>query len=288
MRGFLCIDKSPGRTSRDAVNVVQRLIRPVKVGHAGTLDPMATGVLVLAVGSATKLISYVQRMPKSYSASFELGKRSDTEDITGKVEVVNVSRTPTLAEVEEAAAEFIGEIMQLPPKFSALRVNGKRAHALARAGEEVELKPRPIRIHRIRVTHYDFPELQMDVECGSGTYIRSLGRDIGDRLGCGAAMSALRRTQIGGFCLDESVETKRLLTPEDVAQRLAPIGCGVDLPTHHLTAVQQDHVAFGRTFECKAASELEFAALDDSGELIAVMKQVEGPWYKSTVNFVAK
>ena len=181
-------------TSRRAVDLVERLARPAKAGHAGTLDPLATGVLVVCVGAATRLIEYVQRMPKRYRATFLLGRQSPTEDIEGEVTELPDAPIPTLDEIAAAAGRFVGRIAQRPPAFSALKVAGRRAYKLARAGQPPQLAPRPVEIFAAEIKSYQYPELVMEVECGSGTYIRSLGRDLAESLGTAAVMSALVRT----------------------------------------------------------------------------------------------
>lgn len=241
----------------------------------------------MALGRATKLISHVQQMPKSYSATFELGKTSDTEDITGTVEQHDVVNPPTRAQVDAVCQQFIGEVMQLPPKYSALRVKGRRAHALARAGMDVKLEPRPIRIYELVVTNYHFPDLHMDVRCGSGTYIRSLGRDIGERLGCGAVMSALRRTQIGRFRVEKSVTTTDLTSKDQLEQHLYPLRDGTDLPIHQATAKQISDLRFGRNITIESAAA-EIAAINGEGDLLAVVKGVGGNQYHPTINFIAQ
>ena len=181
--GLFNVNKPTGLMSRRVVDHVQRLVRPAKAGHAGTLDPLASGVLVVGVGPATRLIDYVQRAAKRYTATFLLGRESDTEDVEGIVKDWNDPPTPTLDEIQQAAKQFVGEIQQRPPAFSALKVkrqDGKsvRAYELARSGEAVDLKPRPVTIHDIQIQDYEYPELTLDVRCGSGVYVRSLGRDL--------------------------------------------------------------------------------------------------------------
>ena len=201
MFGLLNVHKPAGITSRDVVNRIQRVVRPVKVGHAGTLDPLATGVLVICLGSATRLIEYVQRMPKHYRGTFLLGRKSDTEDIEGEIEVLDAAPQPSIDEIHAALPQFVGTIRQRPPAYSALKVGGKRAYQLARAGQEVQLAARPIEVYSLSLQHYEYPEIVLDIQCGSGTYVRSLGRDLADGLGTGAVMSALERTAIGDFDL---------------------------------------------------------------------------------------
>ena len=167
MFGILNVDKPKGMTSRDVVNVVQRIIRPVKVGHAGTLDPLATGVLVLMVGRATRLTEYIHSVSKTYLGTFQLGKVSNTEDIEGEVVSRNVLAVPNLKDVKAVVASFSGVQQQMPPAFSALKVNGKRAYDLARQGEKVELQPREIQVFHIEVVAYKYPVFTIVVKCTS-------------------------------------------------------------------------------------------------------------------------
>src|SRR6478609_12096076 len=206
MFGLLNVDKPAGITSRDVVNRVQRLVRPHKVGHAGTLDPLATGVLVIAIGPATRLIEYVQRMPKSYQGTFLLGRTSDTEDVEGNVVELPHTPVPSRDDILAAIPRFLGTIEQRPPAFSALKVAGQAAYKLARRGEAVELAARPVEIISIDLVRYEYPELELRVRCGSGTYIRSLGRDLAEALGSAAVMSQLRRIAIGPFQVEESLQ----------------------------------------------------------------------------------
>src|SRR5262249_42878481 len=165
-------------TSRAVVDCVARPLRGVKVGHAGTLDPLASGVLVVCVGAATRLIELVQRMPKTYQTVVRLGSRSDTLDADGEVTATPSPRVPHETEVRHALEAQVGTILQQPPEFSALKVAGKRAYDLARAGESVALQPRPVRIDRVELLAYEWPHLTLEIDCGSGTYIRSIARDI--------------------------------------------------------------------------------------------------------------
>lgn len=202
------------------VNHVQRLVKPLKVGHAGTLDPLATGVLVICVGPCTRLIRFVQQQPKTYRATFELGLQSDTEDITGRVEPYPDAVSVTREEIERVLPEFEGRISQIPPRFSAVHVRGKRAYKLAREGREFELEPREVHVHRLTLLDFQPPHLQLEIQCGSGTFVRSLGRDVGRRLACGAVMSQLERTAVGVFELGKSVALEQL-TSESLPEQLA-------------------------------------------------------------------
>jgi len=272
MFGLLNINKPQGVTSRDVVNRVGRVLRGVKIGHAGTLDPLATGVLVLCVGPATRLVEYIQRMPKRYVGTFLLGRASDTEDVEGHVtELVDPPR-PTLEQIERALPNFIGEIDQLPPAFSALKVGGRRAYDLARKGETVALKPRKVAIHEIAVTRYEYPELELEIACGSGTYIRSLGRDIARSLGTEAVMSALQRTAIGEFHVEQACQTQQL-TEASVANFLLPPSRALaELPSLRLTGDEIRRISHGMSIENRWESHAkEIAGLDESDRLVAIL-----------------
>src|SRR5262245_4373344 len=186
MNGLLVIDKPSGMTSRDVVNRVQKWFpRKTKIGHTGTLDPLATGVLVVCVGQATRLADYVQAMGKSYSSRFRLGATSTTDDADGDVTEAPSAKVATREEIEEALEAFVGNVEQVPPAVSALKVDGQRAHDLVRKGKDVQLAARTVRIDAIRVIAYEWPFLEVEVDCGKGTYIRSIARDLGAALGCG-------------------------------------------------------------------------------------------------------
>ncbi len=214
--GLLVLDKPGGVTSRDAVDRALRWFpRGTRVGHTGTLDPLATGVLVLCLGAATRLAEYVQRMSKTYRAGVRLGARSDTDDADGAVTAAPPlpSLPPRVGEggvggaaaVAAALAGFVGAIDQTPPAFSAAKVAGRRAYALARQGQEVDLRPRTVHVYGIDVLKYEYPWLDLEVRCGKGTYIRSLARDLGERLGCGGLVQTLRRTRVGPFVAEDAV-----------------------------------------------------------------------------------
>jgi tRNA pseudouridine55 synthase len=204
--GLLVLDKPAGMTSREAVDHAQRWFpKGTRIGHTGTLDPLATGVLVLTVGVATRLSEYVQRMEKTYRTTIRLGATSDSDDAEGTIRHTDVAAPPDRARVDGVIKEFVGEIDQVPPAFSAVSVTGQRAYRLARRGKEVNLPARRVRIHAIAVAAYEYPRLDLEVRCGKGTYIRSLARDIGQRLGCGGYVEALRRTRVGSFEADDAL-----------------------------------------------------------------------------------
>lgn len=278
MIGILNINKPTGWTSRDVVNRVQRLVRPAKAGHAGTLDPLATGVLVVCVGQATRLIEYVQRMPKRYVGTFQLGVTSPSDDTETELTAVAAAQVPTLAELQQAAPKFVGCIEQRPPAYSAIKLQGQRAYELARRGQEVELRSRPVTVHSIEVMRYEHPELVLDIRCGSGTYIRSLGRDLAESLGTGAVMSELIRTDIGDFNVEQSC------TPEEVLEQgvepfLQPAsGAVANLPTITLTDSDMEDIRHGRSIDRRDLDAAEVAAMDSLGRLVAVLVPRRGAW----------
>ena len=207
LNGILCIDKPEGFTSFDVVAKLRGIAGTRRVGHAGTLDPMATGVLPLFFGRATKACDILPRQDKRYLADFKLGVTTDTQDSTGRVLRERDPSEVTEARVREAAARFTGEILQVPPMYSALRVEGKRLYELARQGVEVERKARPVTIRSLEVLSWDGAAhtCRIDVHCSKGTYIRTLCHDIGRQLGCGGTLYALRRTMAVGFRLEQAV-----------------------------------------------------------------------------------
>lgn len=248
MFGVLNLHKPQDVTSRDVVNVVQRLIKPVRVGHAGTLDPMATGVLLVCVGAATKLISILQEAPKTYIAEFRLGERSDTDDSTGEVEVVAGASTADEQQLKTALTNFVGQIDQVPPQYSAVKVKGRRAYALARRGEQMELTSKSVHVHSIQVLNYEWPVLSLKIECGSGTYIRSIARDLGQQLGCGGLMSALQRSAIGRFDVANAVAPAEL-TADHLAEHLVnPIHVVQHLAKYRCSSEEQKLLKTGRSW----------------------------------------
>lgn len=222
MNGLLVVDKPAGMTSRDAVNRAQRWFpRGTKIGHTGTLDPLATGVLVVCVGAATRLADYVQAMGKSYASRFRLGATSTSDDADGTVADGPAVPPPPREQIDAALSAFVGVVEQVPPAVSALKVGGRRAHDLARQGKEFALSARPVRIDAIRVVGYGWPFLDVEVDCGKGTYIRSIARDLGAALGCGGLVQTLRRTRVGPFTAEQGVRVDA--PPADLGAVLRPM-----------------------------------------------------------------
>ena len=270
--GFLNINKPPGMTSREAVDQVQWLVGRIKIGHAGTLDPIATGVLLVCLGGATRLVDYIHRLPKSYTATFLLGRSSPTDDVEGEVTELESPPRPSLADIRQAAVKFTGEIEQRPPDYSAVKVRGQRAYKLARAGRTVELQAKTVRVDWIDVVSYDYPELVLDITCGAGTYIRALGRDLAESLGTAAVMSALVRTSIGNFQLKDACELADL-TAENLQQRLIPPLRALEgMPVLKLSGEEIAQIRNGHTIPRELpCGEEEFAGVDDRGRLVAML-----------------
>jgi tRNA pseudouridine55 synthase len=266
--GLLNLNKPIGVTSRDVVNRVSRPLRKVKVGHAGTLDPLASGVLVVCIGAATRLIEYVQRMPKTYRATIRLGATSDTLDADGRVVETIDPRVPTQSDVESALMTQLGTIEQMPPQFSALKVAGKRAYDLAREGETVALVARPVEVYRIELLRYAWPLLEVEIDCGSGTYIRSIARDVGEILGCGGLIDVLMRTRIGPFRLDDAIDPESL-SRETIPGLLRPaIEALAGLPRVAIGAEDVARIVRGQGIAGQGSGEV--ALIGPEGELVAV------------------
>jgi tRNA pseudouridine55 synthase len=245
--GVLAVDKPAGPTSHDVVALARRTLGTRRVGHFGTLDPFASGLLVLGVGPATRLAPFCVEHPKTYRATVRLGVRSDTDDMEGTIEEARAPAIPDLAAVEEACAAWEGSVLQVPPAYSAKHVRGGRAYALARAGRAVTLEAVRVRIDSIRIERYEWPELEILVDCGPGTYLRALARDLGEQLGTGGLCAALRRLASGPFRVEEALAWTRLAEPAAAHAALEPSWRAVaDLPAVVLDAEAARAFSAGR------------------------------------------
>jgi len=215
LEGIAVVNKPLGVTSHDVVAQVRRKFNMQQVGHAGTLDPLATGVLIVLLGKATKLFGKFEGYDKAYNATLILGTRTKTADIQGEVFQVAPFEQISRQAVEDVFKHFIGEIQQTPPMVSALKVNGRRLYELARKGVEVERRPRKIKIHTLRLLTFVLPRVKFYLECSKGTYVRKLAEDVGEELGCGACIAEIERTKVGPFTIEESVSLEAL-TPGHV------------------------------------------------------------------------
>jgi tRNA pseudouridine55 synthase len=271
--GILVVDKPAGMTSHDVVDEVRRRLGTKKVGHAGTLDPDATGILVVGVGRATRLLSFTQAAPKRYRATAHFGVTTSTQDASG--EVLD-RRTPTFTrtDLETTLTKFTGAIEQIPPMVSAVKVGGQRLYKKARRGEEVERAPRPVTVHELTLLDFDPDrhEALLEVACSGGTYVRTLVHDIGESLGCGAHLAELRRTEAGSFG-----EPEALALSDVDDSKLRPIGDAVrDLPRLDLNDDEAGSVMHGRALQADdVAGARDLAdeapvALFSSGNLVAV------------------
>ena len=273
-------------TSRDIVNrVCAMLPKKTRVGHCGTLDPLATGVLIVCVGPATRLIQFGQSAPKHYVGKFRFGLSSDTEDITGEVETHSCSPV-TREELSASLLNFIGTIDQRPPAFSALRVDGKRAYDLARAGKEVVLKSRKIEIYDLSVVNFDYPNFELNIKCGSGTYVRSLGRDIAESLGTHAVMTDLIRAGIGEYQQADSVQLADLNRDNIEAMMLPPESIIGDMQRTVLVDDEFEKLQDGNWIRRDMPDGVEdLAAFDDEGRLVVVLKKDSGRLFVPKNNF---
>lgn len=275
LSGVLVVDKPIGLTSHDVVQEVRNGTKLRRAGHTGTLDPRASGVLVVLIGPAVRLSEYVSATDKRYQAVLQLGATTDTYDADGKITsnaVVNI----TEEQFQTALNKFVGEIEQVPPPYSAVKVKGRKSYELARKGEAVELPPRKINVYKLELLDWDPPEAVLDIDCSSGTYVRSLANDLGKELGCGAHLIGLRRTKSGKFTLRNAVSLstlKEAFVRGDWYQYIIPASEALpDWPVVELTPDQADTIRYGNRIPA-ASTEHELAkGMDDQGELVAILE----------------
>ncbi|MBI5822579.1 MAG: tRNA pseudouridine(55) synthase TruB [Chloroflexi bacterium] len=279
--GALVVDKPVGMTSHDVVQAIRNGTGLRRAGHTGTLDPRASGVLVILVGPAVRLSEYVSASDKRYQAIIRLGGSTDTFDAEGKVTLSNDPLDVTEAQFEEALKTFVGEIEQTPPPYSAVKVAGRKAYEMARKGEEVDLEPRKITVHHLEVLEWTPPEVVIDVHCSSGTYVRSLANDLGIKLGCGAYLVGLRRTKSGRFSLRDSVPLRKLqeaFTAGNWYQYLIPAAEALgDWPAVELNPDEVEGVRHGHRVKVVGEPAItKVRGVSTQGELVALMELVTG------------
>lgn len=285
MLGFLNIDKPAGLTSHDVVAQIRRALRIRKAGHAGTLDPMATGVLVICLGAATRLSEYVMHTTKRYRAQLHLGVTTSTYDaegdITGQVDAASITR----GDFERVLPQFLGDIEQIPPMYSAIKQGGRKLYDLARAGQIVERQPRPVRIDALEIVDLSPPQITIDVTCSAGTYIRSLAHDLGEALGVGAHLSGLIRTASGSFVLSDAVALEALLNSPNWQQYLIePARALQPMPVIQFDAAAVDDLAHGRRVaDADVAAGVLAQAYDRDGRLVAIVEGDDGCWHPRKV-----
>ena len=272
--GLVVVDKPPGLTSHDVVARVRRLAGTRKVGHAGTLDPMATGVLVLGVDRATRLLGHLMLTEKAYDATIRLGVVTTTDDAEGEVVSTHATDDVDADVVRTELARFVGDIEQVPTAVSAIKVDGKRAYARVRDGEQVELKARPVTIHELVVHDVSLPDVTVSVRCSSGTDIRAIARDLGAALGVGGHLTALRRTAVGAF--DLSVARTLEALADDFAVLPIADAARATFATVDLDDTQAADVRVGRPLDLVLPGEGPHAVFAPGGEFLALYEQ-RGP-----------
>jgi tRNA pseudouridine55 synthase len=287
MQGVLVVDKPAGITSHDVVNQVRRLAKMRRVGHTGTLDPMATGVLVLLLGPATRLARFILTEDKQYRATLRLGVTTTTYDAEGEVTATS-DVMPDLDAIERGLDHLRGEILQVPPMYAAIRHHGKRLYELAREGKEVVREARPVTIYRAELLEWNPPDLILDIACSTGTYVRSLAHDLGQLLGTGAHLVALRRTTSGPFTLDQSysLDVLRQLSEEErLETALLPAHAALEgMPVLRLTPEQEVAVRYGQTITPNTVDTAEtLQARDGNDQLVAVLVHLEDNAYRPTI-----
>ena len=278
MNGIVIVDKPPGWTSQDVTARLRRVFNTRRIGHGGTLDPMATGVLPVFVGRATRGVEFFEHAEKVYETVLRPGITTDTEDITGTV-LTQTDATITADMVEAVLPQFRGEILQIPPMYSALKINGQKLCDLARKGREVERQPRPITIHELTLLGVDEEGVRLRVRCSKGTYIRTLCKDIGQALGCGGCMAALRRVQAGEYTIEESVPLEVLLETAEPEQYLRPVDSMFrNLPAVTLSPKQEIRCRNGNSFSI-SMEDGTYRAYGQNGEFLMLAKVEAGVMY---------
>lgn len=276
--GLTIVDKPPGLTSHDVVSRMRRLANTRKVGHAGTLDPMATGVLVLGLGRATRLLGYISGQDKAYNATIRLGVRTATDDAEGDVTGTASARAVTEDEVRAGLLELTGEIEQVPSSVSAIKVAGRRAYARVRAGEEVSIPARAVTVSALdllgtRRPSADLIDLDVCVQCSTGTYVRALARDLGNGLGVGGHLTALRRTRVGGFTIDEARTLEDLATVPVTLDLAASVRRS--LPAVSVDAATARAIGHGQAIPALGPSGV-YGVFDPDGGAVALVEDLDG------------
>jgi tRNA pseudouridine55 synthase len=289
--GVLVVDKPVGLTSHDVVQIIRRGTNIHRAGHTGTLDPRASGVLVVLIGPAVRLSEYVSASDKRYQATVHLGSTTDTFDSEGKITSSGSVENITEEQFEEALKQFIGEIQQVPPPYSAIKVQGRKAYEMAREGEEVELQPRTIQVYSLELLEWNPPEAVIDVFCSSGTYVRSLANDLGVALGCGAHLVGLRRTKSGRFTLRDAVPLRRLqesFHAGDWYKFLIPAAEALgDWSMVELDGDQVELIRHGHRIIADSGAQGWVRGVSQQGDLVALLEldEVTNEWQPRKVFF---
>jgi tRNA pseudouridine55 synthase len=287
--GLVIVDKPGGMTSHDVVSRLRRLARTRKVGHAGTLDPMATGVLVLGIGKATRLLTHLVLADKAYTATVRLGQATVTDDAEGEVTATSSAAAVGPDDVRAAMRPLTGDIAQVPSSVSAIKVGGQRAYRRVRGGEAVDLAPRPVRVRRFEALDFrrdgDLLDVDVEVDCSSGTYVRALARDVGAALGVGGHLVALRRTRVGPFGLEQA------RTLDDLASLDDPVGLSLEaavrasMPVRAIDAAEARTLSYGRGLPAVGISGIH-GAIDSEGTVAALLRE-DGDSARPVIVFAA-
>jgi tRNA pseudouridine55 synthase len=297
--GLAIVDKAGGMTSHDVVARFRRLARTRRVGHAGTLDPMATGVLLLAVGRATRLLNHLDLNPKGYSARVRLGQATTTDDAEGEVLATSPASHLTDADIATAMRAFTGDIMQVPSSVSAIKVNGERAYKRVRDGEAVELSARPVSVYRFEATGFErvgeFVDVDVSVQRSAGTYVRALARDLGQVLGVGGHLIRLRRTQVGAFGIDQALTLEQLASRADPVMVSMADAVRAAMPVREVTSAELHELSFGRPLP-SAGIAGPYAAIGPDGTVAALLRDDDAAsgsngsagWARPVIVFVAR
>ncbi|MCB8984283.1 MAG: tRNA pseudouridine(55) synthase TruB [Ardenticatenaceae bacterium] len=278
--GILTIDKPIELSSHDVVARVRRLSGTRRVGHAGTLDPLATGVLLLGIGRATRLLEYLVGLPKTYETTLRLGQTTNTYDAEGEIVDERPYTHLTLADVQAVLPQFRGPIQQKPPMYSAIKKDGRPLYKLARQGQEVDVPAREVTIYELAVQAWQPPELRLRVACSSGAYVRSLGHDMGQALGCGAYLTALRRTAVGDFTLAQAVALADLTSLNLTDYVLPPEAAVATLPRLHLPAPEVERLLLGQRLARESDHALHslVRVMAEDGRLLGILRAEDGYW----------
>ena len=289
--GVIPVHKPSGVSSRRVVDAVARAMGMRAVGHAGTLDPLATGVVIVCIGHATKLVDYVHELPKHYSATFLLGRSSPSDDLETQIEEEESPIQPTHAAIESAADGFRGQILQRPCDYSAVHVDGRRAYRLARAGRPIAMDSKPVHIERLVITGYRWPQLRMEIVCSSGTFVRAIGRDLALALGTRAVMESLVRTAIGPFSIERCAALSQIEAGDRDLISAQALLLPASVAVAHLPQVSLD----SETLICAArgglvpqpnASGHSLAAMDPNGTLVGILKRHGSGNFRLRPNFL--
>lgn len=286
MNGIILVDKPCGWTSHDVVGKLRGILRERRIGHSGTLDPMATGLLVVFVGRATRAVEFAEADSKEYIAGLRLGVSTDTQDTTGNV-LNTCEALPTKEELIAAANGFLGEISQIPPMYSAIKINGKKLYELARRGEIVERRPRKVTISKLELVGEDKCDYILDIHCSKGTYIRTLCSDIGDKLGCGGCMSSLRRVKAGAFSIAQAHTMEQIQAAADLGELdgiIIPVDTLFsDKPDLTVNEFEEKKLRNGNTIKTKSADGT-YRVYSESGEFL-LLAEVKDNLLKTIKSF---